>query len=222
MAEVFYKRLCAALSEMPNPVKDTKAYNYKYETLDQVLGIVQPALMKHGLFCMQGMECVSEGNYELRTYIFDAESESDGFSSRLVMDARPVHLVGDSQKDGSAETYARRYALKTVFGLAGEDDDGQAASAPREPHYKKPVARTQQQPQQAAQPPKQEQSDTFAIIKTLKESAIKNGVKPDGINAWFEAKFSTTSLNKLKPEQLTEVVTYLESLVSSSAEVLGE
>lgn len=131
MTESFGKRLLAAMSEMPNPVKDSKAYNYRYEQLDQVLGIVQPALMAHGLFVMQGMEC-SEGGYELRTYICDAE----GDTLRIPMDSRPVKLTGDSQKDGSAETYARRYALKTVFGLCGEDDDGQANSKPR---YRQPV-----------------------------------------------------------------------------------
>lgn len=131
MTEPFGKRLLAAMSEMPNPVKDSKAYNYRYEQLDQVLGIVQPALMAHGMFVTQGMEC-SEGGYELRTYICDAE----GNTLRIPMDSRPVKLTGDSQKDGSAETYARRYALKTVFGLCGEDDDGQANSKPR---YKQPV-----------------------------------------------------------------------------------
>lgn len=131
MTEPFGKRLLAAMSEMPNPVKDSKAYNYRYEQLDQVLGIVQPALMAHGLFVTQGMEC-SEGGYELRTYVCDAE----GDTLRIPMDCRPVKLTGDSQKDGSAETYARRYALKTVFGLCGEDDDGQASSKPR---YKQPV-----------------------------------------------------------------------------------
>lgn len=131
MTEPFGKRLLAAMSEMPNPVKDSKAYNYRYEQLDQVLGIVQPALMAHGMFVTQGMEC-SEGGYELRTYICDAE----GDTLRIPMDSRPVKLTGDSQNDGSAETYARRYALKTVFGLCGEDDDGQANSKPR---YKQPV-----------------------------------------------------------------------------------
>lgn len=221
MAESFFKRLSLAIAEMPNPVKDTKAYNYKYETLAQVLAIVQPALLKHGMFVAQGMECVSEDKYELRTYIFDAESDTP----RMVMDCRPVFLKGDSQKDGSAETYARRYALKTVFGLAGEDDDGAAASEPRE-HYKKPVERTQkpaQQPQQQQpqQQPQQPTAGVFEHIKTLKEQAIANGVKPDGISAWFSAKFETTSLNKLTPTQLNEVVEYLESLIASSKEVLG-
>lgn len=132
MTGSFNKRLCAAMAAMPNPVKDTNAYKYKYETLEQVLGIVQPALMANGLFVCQGKAKDSSGACELRTYIWDAE----GDTPPTLMDTRPVKIMGDSQKDGSSETYERRYALKTVFGLCGEDDDGQANSKPR---YKQPV-----------------------------------------------------------------------------------
>lgn len=122
MESNIYSRLGAAMAEMPNPVKDTKAYNYKYETLDQVLGIIQPALMSHGLFAQQGIDG-EEGEYCLSTAVCDTEG-----GERLTLDRRPVVFTGDPQKDGSSETYARRYALKTVFGLCGEDDDGAAAS----------------------------------------------------------------------------------------------
>ena len=37
------------------------------------------------------------------------------------------------QKIGSAISYARRYALQSILGIAGEDDDGNAASAPKKP-----------------------------------------------------------------------------------------
>lgn len=120
---LFCFRLAAAIAEMPNPVKDTKAYNYMYETLGQVLDIVQGKLMNHALYVTQGIG-YDHDHYELRTVVrdmFDPEVAA-------VMDIRPLRLVGDPQKDGSAETYARRYALKTVFGLCGADDDGAAAS----------------------------------------------------------------------------------------------
>lgn len=146
MADNFNKRLSLAMASMPNPVKDAKAYNYKYETLDQVLAIVQPALMANGLFVNQGIEWGAEG-YELRTVVYDTEGGIDC----KVMDSRPVKLTGDSQKDGSAETYARRYALKTVFGLCGEDDDGAASSKkPVTAKYAQPVAKKQNKAAEAA------------------------------------------------------------------------
>jgi hypothetical protein len=42
----------------------------------------------------------------------------------------PVHPVkADPQGEGSALTYARRYALMALVGIAPEDDDGNAANA---------------------------------------------------------------------------------------------
>ena len=118
-------RLMAAMAAMPNPRKDTKAHHYKYETLDQVLGIVQPALMEQGLYVRQGVERV-EGGFVLVTRIVDSqETDAEGWAEWTV-DRRPLMFGDDQQRNGSYETYARRYALKTVFGLCGEDDDGAA------------------------------------------------------------------------------------------------
>lgn len=121
--KTFAARLAEAMASMPNPRKDTKAYNYKYETLDQVLSIVQPALMEQGLFVQQGVVRRDAGEWALTTTIIDT---SDG--NAQLMDMRPLLFGEDQQRNGSYETYARRYALKTVFGLCGEDDDGAATT----------------------------------------------------------------------------------------------
>lgn len=118
----FAARLAEAMASMPNPRKDTKAYNYKYETLDQVLSIVQPALMAEGLFAVQGVIDRGDG-FVLVTKVFDSQSDET-----FVADTRPLMFGDDQQRNGSYETYARRYALKTVFGLCGEDDDGAATT----------------------------------------------------------------------------------------------
>ena len=111
------------MAAMPNPVKDTKAYNYRYETLDQVLGIVQPPLMERGMFARQCSTLHEDGQFILYTYIVDTVDDV-----AHCMDMRPLKYGDDQQRNGSFETYARRYALKTVFGLCGEDDDGAATS----------------------------------------------------------------------------------------------
>lgn len=121
--KTFAARLSEAMASMPNPRKDTKAYNYKYETLDQVLSIVQPALMEQGLFVQQGVVRRDAGEWALTTTIIDT---SDG--NVQLIDTRPLSFGDDQQRNGSYETYARRYALKTVFGLCGEDDDGAATT----------------------------------------------------------------------------------------------
>lgn len=111
-------KMIAAMEEMKNPTKDTSAYKYKYATLDQVLSIVKPALFKQKLMLLQRVERDGE-QYLLTTSVAD-ENEI------VNLDMRPITFSGDAQRDGSLETYYRRYSLMTVFGLAGEDDDGAA------------------------------------------------------------------------------------------------
>ena len=109
-----------AKAAMPAPVKDTKAYNYQYATLSQVKEIVDKACADHGIGYVQYQE---DGH--LYTRVFDVEN-----SETVVVDCRRLS-DGNDQQRGSSETYQRRYALLTVFGLAPEDDDGAAASAPK-------------------------------------------------------------------------------------------
>ena len=120
-----------AISEMANPVRnaeaDVKKYKYKYATLEQVAGIVQPALMANGLYFTQGVFHSADGAY-LETHVVDSEN-----GETLLVDSRPLSLVGDAQRDGSMETYMRRYALMTAFALAPTDDDGAAASGGSKP-----------------------------------------------------------------------------------------
>jgi hypothetical protein len=100
---------------------------------------------------------------------------------------------------GSALTYARRYGLLAVYGIAGDDDDGDAA-APAKPASTKTVkpAATPAQPQPAAakseaspsaeqvQPPlaKADRDELMAVLGTLKTT------NPTAF-AQFEAEFRT-------------------------------
>ena len=120
MAETtFNAKLMAAMQLMGNPVRDTKGHNYKYAQLDQVMEVIKPALYANGLAVRQGTK-LDGGFLILETFVFDENEER-------AMDVRTIERNHDPQKQGSYETYMRRYALLTVFGLAPEDDDGQAA-----------------------------------------------------------------------------------------------
>ena len=137
MAETIRARLMAAMAEMDNPKKSETAtvtakgggkYSYRYETLEQLLEIVRPALMAHGLGLTQGVRRI-DGTWSLVTSVFDGEDS-------LALDERPMMDFPGAQDAGSWETYMRRYALRSAFGLCGEDDDGAAAQRASKPKPK--------------------------------------------------------------------------------------
>lgn len=94
---------------------------YRYATLQDVLKCVMPPLMEQGVLLTQGF---NDGT--LNTVAWKGDES-------ILLDSRTVNMTGTSQEQGSAETYAKRYALCSVFCIAGmEDDDGQAASSAKQ------------------------------------------------------------------------------------------
>lgn len=127
MAETsFNEALLQAMKEMEQPKRDSTAdvgkFKYRYAQLDQVLGIIRPALFAHDIILRQG-SCLIDDEWRLVTMVVYAPTGED-----KTLDERKLEHLSDPQKLGSYETYMRRYALLTAFGLAAEDDDGQAAS----------------------------------------------------------------------------------------------
>lgn len=111
---------------MPKLEKDQENpfFKSKYVTLDQVLNKVVPVLNKNGIILSQS---VSFTENTLPTLITQLIHESgDKLSSEMLLQVK----TPDPQAQGSAITYARRYALVSMLGLSvGEDDDGNAAAA---------------------------------------------------------------------------------------------
>ena len=110
-------KYAAARAAMPNPKKDTKAYNYMYATLQQVKEIIDPACNEHGITYVQ-----LQDNGVLITSVVDLET-----GEAILVDTRPLGGNTDQER-GSSETYQRRYALLTVFGRTPEAAAGAAAS----------------------------------------------------------------------------------------------
>lgn len=182
------EKLLAALKTMQNPTRDTKGYGYMYATLDQVMGIVKPALQEQGLDVIQQCSRNIDGGYELSTYVVD---DTDG---QRLMDVRPLEFGSDAQKVGSYETYMRRYALLTVFGLCPEDDDGKATTAPQS--TKKKVAKEKTMLQKASDATTQ---------------ATKYGAKTKAeLVAYCEREFGQSTLKTLTDEQLEKYITWLD------------
>lgn len=120
--------LAAALSKAQGQIegakKDAKNLFFKssYSTLASVWDACRKPLSDNGLSVTQ---CPEEADNGIAIETMLLHSSGQWIKSRYTM---PVSKL-DAQAVGSAITYARRYALSAVVGIAPEDDDGNAAAA---------------------------------------------------------------------------------------------
>lgn len=109
---------------------DNPFFKSKYADLPAVKAAAQPILAKHGLAVIQEPSYLVVGDKVCDTLVTTVIHESGHWdsSARSTMVLKPVK--NDPQAQGSAITYARRYAFMAVLGLvADNDDDGNAAAA---------------------------------------------------------------------------------------------
>lgn len=106
----------AAKKDSANPF-----FKSKYADLASVWDACRKPLSDNGLSVSQ-FPCEAENGVAIETMLI--HSSGQWISSRYTM---PVSK-NDAQAVGSAITYARRYALAAVVGIAPEDDDGNAAA----------------------------------------------------------------------------------------------
>lgn len=103
--------------------------SYRYVTLDALLDAIVPLLIEHELVWRTWPTSDNQGQPALRYRMTHVPSGDFDEEVMPLMCAKP-----DPQGQGSALTYARRYALLAYLNLApGDDDDGLAASTGRPP-----------------------------------------------------------------------------------------
>jgi hypothetical protein len=124
MAQAFAE-IDAAAKGNENPAFKREGKALKYADINAVIEAIKPALINHGLFFTQRPEPHERG-VQIETVLHHAGGETLSLGTLFV----PAD-ANNAQKFGSALTYARRYALVTAFGVPVEDDDGNAASAPK-------------------------------------------------------------------------------------------
>lgn len=128
-------------------------YTYDYADLAEVSRAILPLLGEAGLSWITKPMLRDDGSFVLEYKLAHASGESEE-------GIYPLPTTGSPQQIGSAITYARRYTLCAVTGIATtqEDDDGTAAEQIGKPATAQRRARTPQPRQpdesQTEQPPK--------------------------------------------------------------------
>lgn len=132
-------KLLKAQRAFPSIGKSATNPHFKnsYVSLDDLIEAVVPILNDNGIVLMQHPTMSEDGSPTLTTFLIDVE-EADGEAGDDMQSEMPLILdKNNSQGLGSAITYARRYALMSILGLAAdEDDDGNKASTTEAPRKK--------------------------------------------------------------------------------------
>ena len=174
--------LPVALADLGSATKNSKNPHFRsnYADLASTIAALEP-LKGHGVWFMQNTLDAENGVAVETFYIGHGEKISAGV---LFVPA----TKRDAQGYGSALTYARRYGLQTAFGLATEDDDGNAA-----------VASHQGQPE-----PEPISKEALDKIRSLLEKTETEAKK-------ICDAYNVTDLGKLTGKQGLAVINRLES-----------
>jgi hypothetical protein len=157
--------LATAQGEMRGAVKDTANafFKSKYADLSSVVDAIRAPLSNNGLSFVQAVVPSDADEICVETFLMHTSGE---WLSGGVL-ALPV-IKADAQGYGSAMTYARRYSLSALVGIAPEDDDGNAAAGA------KPAARAVEPKQEG---PKQYPDADFTKNYKTWEKLISSGRK---------------------------------------------
>ena len=203
----FQKEHHAAGKDGTNPF-----FKSKYTTLGQALLAIQPAT-EFGLCHSQLNDFVITPEGEVITIVITKLMHVSGdepLVSRFPVPKIPSNVKNAHQEAGSAQTYARRYGLLSVYGLANDDDDGNSLT--KTPPPKTGVAETRTKPNEKLKPTSVLDKLPDPITKEAKEVILEklqalhqsNPLKMKDVVESFRKKFS------IKDTKITRHITTAE------------
>ncbi len=156
--------LAKAQQEFGKILKNAPAHNYKYAPLDEVIEKTK-SLAANGIATTYQTSTL-DGKLFLACVLYHNSGEW--------LSSGPMEVIADTSKRmspmqqlGSALTYARRYALQQIAGVAAEEDCDD--SREKYPKQAPPVANPPQKPEQAKTPVPIKQR-IFKALKLLTEN----------------------------------------------------
>ena len=116
-----------------NRVVNFSGRSYKYADLASIIDAIRKPLSDNGIVWTQTIE-IRDGGLILATMLLHTSGQS-------LRSEYPLPSSGKPQEMGSATTYAKRYSLAAIVGIAADDDDdadaaqngGITVSAPKKP-----------------------------------------------------------------------------------------
>lgn len=126
--EKLAEALAAAQAKFTNPKKTKTAhagkYSYSFADLADVLDVIRQPMTSAGLAIAQTIE--TEPSLHLATTLMHA-------SGQRIVSRYPLKDMGSQQDMGSQITYARRYSICAILGVAAEEDRDAAVGGGAQP-----------------------------------------------------------------------------------------
>jgi len=116
----FNKDFIASQKSMESLKEDAKGYGFTYATLSQTIRVIKEAISKNNLGFIQHVQVTDTGNNLITTLLHINGVQRD-FVYPIV--ASSIKNTSEGQQFGGSVTYAKRYALQAIFGIAADDDD---------------------------------------------------------------------------------------------------
>jgi len=230
-------------SQIQTVQKDSAGYGYRYASLAAVAREVYGPMCEVGLSISQVLDCTPTGTPALTTVLMHKSGQ--WLSGSYPLEPAGMKGVNSAQQFGAAISYARRYGLCAVLGLATEDDDG--ASLPKtngERPQGRPSSQSVPEPQRGdSEPLGVSHGGTPACPECGKQMRKRNGSKgefwgcqgyPDcrgtmnvddaeprpvaNRNAWIDAKLSSLGIDR---EEFKRFLQKMRRLVAPPGERLS-
>lgn len=144
-AQMAFNSSFVALQDELGPVTATKAVpdkqnnvKYTYAPFEEIMAMVKPLLSKHG-FAITFDSHVADGRIHSKCTLLhrDGHSKENTFAVRI---GGGPPGSNESQADGSASTYAKRFALCNALNIVVEQDDDARAIGSTSPISKEKAA----------------------------------------------------------------------------------
>jgi hypothetical protein len=116
--------LSVAQGQLKDPKKDTQGYNYKYADLPATLETIRPVFHENGLSFTQMPSGGDDNFIQITTRLMHTSGQ--WLEATFSMAIELKKNMSASQCVGSTLTYARRYALQALAGIAADEDTDHA------------------------------------------------------------------------------------------------
>ena len=218
------QNLSKAMAEFQKMVKqpqkdaDNPYFKSKYVPLESVVKTVTETGSPLGISFMQYTQVNENGDLGLCTVVMHSSGE--------YMEFPPLPIRPESSKPqatGSAITYARRYSLSSIFGIASEeDDDGNEASGltRQVERQAKPQVKQQQKQQPKAQQTKQD--DAIKLIEEYWVKFEKIGANVGNLKKYICEQNNVSKISDIPPFTLLQYLKACYEMKSNKKEEIHQ